>query len=198
MIAHRLGHTTLQYASTVAQSPSPASAVHPASPGPHLPPARARASKGVPGARSHSHSLESQKLNIFLYARKVQVPAATDFISIGVVKRFWGNLLVPVSTPPHGMVGAWAAAHAATAHARAGQIHMQPKVMECVGSAFARAFQSRANRLVWWGFERVTPSYTFFTPGLRGGGASRAFASRAFGCPVPCRAKTCRRRHPAG
>ena len=40
----------------------------------------------------------------------------------------------------------------------------------------------------------LRPVYTLFTPGLRGGGASRAFASRAFGCAAPCRAKTCLRR----
>ena len=61
--------------------------------------------------------------------------------------------------------------------------------MECAGRAFARAFQSRAKRLVWWRFERVTSSLHFVHTRLGGGGASRAFASRALNCAIPRRTR---------
>ena len=59
--------------------------------------------------------------------------------------------------------------------------------MGCAGRAFARAFQIRVMRLVWWRFERVTPSLHFVHTRLGGGGASRAFASHALNCAVPRR-----------
>ena len=44
-------------------------------------------------------------------------------------------------------------------------------------------------RLVWWRFERVTPSLHFVHTTLGGGGGSRAFAPRALNCAVPLRTR---------
>ena len=91
-----------------------------------------------------------------------------------------------------GCMGAGACRQSMRAQAKA---HMQPMVWSAL-NAYSRGLSKAVPSVSFGGgLGKLRPVYTSFTPGLGGGGASRAFASRAFGCAAPSRAKACRCRH---
>ena len=76
------------------------------------------------------------------------------------------------------------------AHGLVAKVCVQPMIYVVLGRAFARLFKAVPSVSFGGDLRELRPVYTSHTRmQLGGGGASRAFASRAFGCGVPCRTR---------